>query len=169
MKYAVISLLLLALAGCSKSNQLSSSPHTRPTRVSVIEDLKSWPADIRAQTEKESPSFKQWADAQLSGVCYLHHAKMQRKWVPVVYGLPDIRSLPTKEVADTEFPLADDGYFPGGCVQDSVKEMEIYVCDQCTAALLAWKKKHPKKEANQAPEPTPTTVTPPAGQEARQP
>jgi cation transport ATPase len=37
------------------------------------------------------------------------------------------------------------------------------------ASITYLRSKNGKGEANQAPEPTPTTVTPPAGQEARQP
>jgi hypothetical protein len=120
-----------------------------PTRESVIEDIKSWSPKILADAEKEDPAFKAWADAQVSGVCFVHHIKMRRKWVPVSYGLPMMTDMPTKEEAYTSFPLADEGFWLGGCVVGPVKEREMHVCDQCTAAYRAWKTEHQKREPNQ--------------------
>jgi len=147
--FVTLSFLCLALtSGCAKK---VAEVVADPTRESVIEDIKSWPAHIRADAERDNPQFNAWANAQTSGICYVHRIQMQRKWLPVVYGLPAMRDEPSADEA-AQFPLADDGCWQAGCVVGEVKEKEVYVCAECTAALATWKKSHTKKP-NQVPEP----------------
>lgn len=145
MRAALILSLVVGLAGCSK--QRAQAPLAVETRESVVELLKT--PEMRAATAKGDASYRAWADGQISGVCYVHHTKMRRKWQPVAYGLPMWQDLPTKEEADARFPFADDGSWPGGCLRTSTTEMEVHVCDQCTAALIEWNIGHKKKEPNQ--------------------
>lgn len=141
-----LAIALVGIAACAGCAKKVEEVVADPTRESVIEDIKSWPAHIRADAERESPQFKVWADAQITGICYVHHTRMQRKWLPVVYGLPAIEESPSEDEA-AKFPLADEGCWQGGCVVRDVKEKEVYVCGECTAALAAWKKGHPKPSA----------------------
>ena len=86
--------------------------------------------------------------AQKTGICNLHHVKMERKRVPVHYGLL---------VFDDPYYLAELCYFPnardyvnGGCVLPSLdiaKEREWrYVCPGCKRAQKQWALAHPKSE-----------------------
>ncbi len=150
MRAVLILSLLIGLAGCSK--QQAEAPHAVVTRESVIELLKT--PEMRAATAKGDASYRAWADGQISGVCFVHHTKMHRKWQPVAYGLPMWEDEPKKEEADAHFPFADDGAWSGGCVRTPITEEEVHVCEECTKAFADWKNSHGKKEPNQASEPT---------------
>ena len=78
-------------------------------------------------------------------VCEVHHAKMERKKVRVVYGL--IRPGAGEPSSDTErrlFPHRHEISF-GGCDVGSYspKTEKIYVCDQCKKAYAKWKAENP--------------------------
>jgi hypothetical protein len=86
--------------------------------------------------------------AQKTGICNLHHLKMERKRAPVHYGLL---------VFDDPYYLAELGYFPnareyvnGGCVLPSLdvakKRSWRYVCPECKRARKQWALAHPKSE-----------------------
>ena len=86
--------------------------------------------------------------AQETGVCNLHHVKMQKKRVPVHYGLL---------VFDDPYYLAELCYFPnareyvnGGCVLPSLdigKERGWrFVCPACKRAQKQWALAHPKSD-----------------------
>jgi hypothetical protein len=71
-----------------------------------------------------------------------------------------MEDLPAKVERDAYFPFTDDGFWFGGCGRTPVIEEEVYVCDQCTAAYLEWKKEHGKKEPIQASTVTATEALP---------
>src|SRR5581483_273712 len=86
--------------------------------------------------------------AQESGVCNLHHVRMQKKRVPVHYGLV---------VADDPYYLAQLCYFPnarayvnGGCdipSRDFQKDRSWrFVCPACKRAQRKWALVQPKSD-----------------------
>jgi len=86
--------------------------------------------------------------AQQTGICNLHHVRMQKRRVPIHYGLV---------VTDDPYYLAQLCYFPnareyvnGGCdipLLDVQKERAWrYVCPACKRAQKQWALAHPKSE-----------------------
>jgi hypothetical protein len=71
--------------------------------------------------------------------CEIHHVKMERKVVPVYYGL--IRPGPGEPTPDLEgqfFPHRHERAL-GGCIPGPEKTTEVQVCAACKAAYLEWK------------------------------
>jgi hypothetical protein len=111
---------------------------------------------IYAQTQAEMHRLSTEMDrlagaaikAQDSGICNIHHIRMQRKMVPISFGGP-LRF-------DTPFYYATMRYFPnarehinGGCVIDKKllgKKKPRYVCPVCKRAEREWALEHPKDD-----------------------
>jgi hypothetical protein len=78
-------------------------------------------------------------------VCSLHHVKMEKRKVEIIYGL----WAPPSE-ADlycvNHFPHCAD-YALGGCAvtDDSPKSAVIYICPKCVAECNEYKRQHPEK------------------------
>ena len=86
--------------------------------------------------------------AQKTGICNIHHLKMQKERVPVHYGLL---------VFEDPYYLAQLCYFPnareyvnGGCVLPSTdvdkERRSRFVCPECKQARRKWALAHPKSE-----------------------
>ena len=104
-----------------------------------------YPKISQAQREKLTQTA---ISAQKTGVCNLHHIKMEKRLVPVHYGLL---------VFDDPYYLAELCYFPntreyvnGGCelpALDVQKERQLrFVCPACKQARRQWARGHPKSE-----------------------
>jgi hypothetical protein len=79
-------------------------------------------------------------------VCEVHQIKMERKKVPILYGLfRESPGEPAAQVNHELFPHRHDVVL-GGCVveRDSPKTDRIYVCRQCRDAYARWKAENPK-------------------------
>ena len=79
-------------------------------------------------------------------VCQVHQLKMDRKKVPIVYGL--FRPHPGEPSAATErqlFPHSRD-FVLGGCVVGPEKTDHIFVCSDCKKAYEKWKTENPPKK-----------------------
>ena len=72
-------------------------------------------------------------------ICEAHKIKMDKKDVPVVYGLlrPD-KDTPTAEQDRHLFPHRQE-FVAGGCVVGTEKTVETYVCHECKAAVERWR------------------------------
>ena len=78
-------------------------------------------------------------------VCEIHQIKMERKVVPVSYGL--IRPGPGEPTPDIErefFPHWHESAV-GGCVPGPEKTTEVNVCALCKAAYSEWKQNTKKR------------------------
>jgi hypothetical protein len=85
--------------------------------------------------------------AQQTGICEVHHIRMARKTVDVLYGYVEYEGPYTK--ASVRFPNAQE-YASGGCVIPAKREKaSICVCPECKKAARAWAFKHPKDEMAQ--------------------
>ncbi len=86
-------------------------------------------------------------------LCEIHHTVMQKKTVPISYGMPvypeDIVAL--LKAQQKSFPNALD-YVEGGCVvsNDSPTTAEIWECADCRAAKNKWLAAHPPAKAKSA-------------------
>lgn len=78
-------------------------------------------------------------------MCEVHHCKMERKEVPISYGLIRLQKpLPTLEDEKALFPHRRE-YVMGGCIVMPGKKTEtMYVCPQCKSAFVEWEKAHPE-------------------------
>ena len=72
-------------------------------------------------------------------VCEVHKIEMDKKVVPVVYGLlrPD-KDTPTAEQDLRLFPHRHE-FVAGGCVVGTEKTVETYVCNECKADVVRWR------------------------------
>jgi hypothetical protein len=81
--------------------------------------------------------------AQDTGVCNIHHIRMQKKTVPIHWGLVVIEE-PHYSAQLSQFPHARE-YVNGGCEYDA-KENKAkhwrYVCPACKRAEWQWALKH---------------------------
>jgi hypothetical protein len=69
-------------------------------------------------------------------VCEVHHSKMVRKEVPVVYGLLTLDATPERQA----FPHGAD-FVGGGCFEGPEKTASVYICPDCEKARAEWKQK----------------------------
>ena len=72
-------------------------------------------------------------------ICPLHQIKMERKVLRLVYGMPSKAEFEEMRAAKTRFPYGKD-YLLAGCVVQSAKTVEGYVCPKCVEAREAWLK-----------------------------
>ena len=85
--------------------------------------------------------------AQETGICNIHHIQMQKKRVPIYFGLPVFED-PYYSAALAYFPNARE-YVNGGCEVDPVEDKQPhfrYVCAKCKQAQRQWAVAHPKSE-----------------------
>ena len=89
-------------------------------------------------------------NAKTNGICEVHHVKMERRMVPVAFGLPPPPS-PEYEQAMHDFPHSSL-YVDGGCVTSEKflhARLPWYVCPECKRAEREWAEKHrDAREAN---------------------
>jgi hypothetical protein len=72
-------------------------------------------------------------------ICEAHETQMDKKLVPVLYGLlRRDKNTPTAEQDLRLFPHRHE-FVSGGCVGGSEKTAEIYVCNECKAAFERWR------------------------------
>jgi hypothetical protein len=83
--------------------------------------------------------YKRWDAPPLFDrtVCEVHHRKMQRKLVPVIYGM--LGYLYTPEELKTLFPHHQE-FVAGGCIVDERKTDKLFVCSECKAMYASWLK-----------------------------
>jgi hypothetical protein len=85
--------------------------------------------------------------AQQTGICNIHHIRMQKKRVPISFGL-FVLDDPYYSAELVYFPNARD-YVNGGCEVDPVRQKEPhfrYVCSECKRAQRQWASAHPKSD-----------------------
>jgi len=78
-------------------------------------------------------------------ICELHHCRMERKEVPITYGLIRLqKGLPTLDEEKALFPHRRD-YVLGGCIVMPGKKTEtMYICPECRNAYDQWRKANPE-------------------------
>ncbi len=105
--------------------------------------LSSMACSSLSKRERED-MYAAAGQAEKTGVCHVHHCPMQRKTVPIAYGLmvPD-GSEPSFETRGRRFPFADEEWVPGGCMVEAKKTEQIFVCSECQKAKQHWIKMHP--------------------------
>jgi hypothetical protein len=138
--------LFVAILLASAVNTVSASSDNPRTKQELEQFYGAeYPRVSEAQREKLTRAAIR---AQETGICNLHHVKMQKKRVPVHYGLL---------VFDDPYYTGELCYFPhareyvnGGCVLPSLdfrKERAWrYVCPKCKRAQRQWAIAHPKSE-----------------------
>ncbi len=90
--------------------------------------------------------YRAYWDAQKTGICNVHHIAMEKKRVPIAWGLFDYD--PAYSSAEIRhFPNARE-YIMGGCEVDEKRADErvsIYVCPVCQRAKADWLAHHQHK------------------------
>jgi hypothetical protein len=85
--------------------------------------------------------------AQRTGVCNIHHIRMEKKRVPMYFGLLVFED-PYYSAQLAYFPNARE-YVNGGCEVDPVLQKQAhfrYVCPECKRAQRQWAIAHPKSD-----------------------
>ena len=73
-------------------------------------------------------------------VCELHHVRMEQRTAEIAYGLPALSGC------DVNYPHHGD-WIHGGCMssESSPKTASHYVCRQCVAACVQYRREHPEE------------------------
>ena len=81
-----------------------------------------------------------------SDICELHHVRMDKKPVRIVYGLMAATpySIAYHTASTNSFPHADD-VAGGGCVEGPEKFVLLYSCPMCEQARKKWEIEYGKK------------------------
>lgn len=101
---------------------------------SVVEDSFKLPHLVRVEPVYKSLGVPPLFDRS---VCEVHHRKMQRKIVPVRYGM--LGYLYTPEELKTLFPHHQE-FVAGGCLGGERKTDKIFVCPDCKTTYANWMK-----------------------------
>jgi len=81
-------------------------------------------------------------------ICEAHHRKMERREVPIIYGMPAAPEgkPPTEKQCRTQFPHFAEKCWGGCCIDEFSKKTDfIYICPDCVAAHQEWEKDRPAK------------------------
>ena len=104
--------------------------------VRNFSDVSCWRTSLRDKPEAH-------LRAQKTGVCELHHARMEDRVVQVSYGLP-MRDEKYVAAMGRAFPNAE-AEVNGGCDPSAgPRKAHIFVCPECKRAQLKWARKHSK-------------------------
>ena len=90
-------------------------------------------------------------NAKTNGICAVHHVRMERRSVPVAFGLPG-GGQEYSEAMQRDFPYSL-AYVPGGCVTHAKflhAQFPWYVCPECKRAERQWAEKHRDTDAGKA-------------------
>lgn len=98
-------------------------------------------------TFARSLDYENWLKEQKEGFCHLHQVKMEKKQVPIIYGLvrPDDQEILMYKKEPLLFPHAKD-YVLGGCSIQWKKSQKLFECSQCRKAKENWLEEHPKSK-----------------------
>ena len=79
-------------------------------------------------------------------VCEIHHVRMMKKKVPIIYGAfaPTPSSETYHAACASLFPHAEDEA-EGGCIVDTPEWAMIYCCPACELARHHWEEQNAKK------------------------
>ena len=83
-------------------------------------------------------------NAKTNGMCQVHHVQMERRLVPVAFGLPPPPSEAYDEAMQRDFPHSSL-HIEGGCVTSEKfrhARLPWYVCPTCKRAEHEWAEKH---------------------------
>jgi hypothetical protein len=106
----------------------------------------AWPLMICASElspAEQTIQFHLGFDAKTRGICEVHHLRMQRRMVPIAFGLPAMGREWTA-VYSRDFPHSLL-HIEGGCILDQKlvrARFPLYVCRACKRAERAWAEKH---------------------------
>lgn len=78
-------------------------------------------------------------------ICSLHHVKMERRNVEIVYGMLAYSKAESYCIA--HYPNFRD-YAVGGCLVGDTKSTSIYICPKCVAECDEYKRQHPAENKN---------------------
>ena len=85
----------------------------------------------------EGPEVEDYTTSKASAECAVHHVPMEKRKLPIGYGLTAATDDGFGEAWLRLFPNAWDG-IPGGCCVWRAKFGIIFVCPQCCAARDEW-------------------------------
>lgn len=81
--------------------------------------------------------------------CEVHQVPLQKKKVPIFYGMPMWSDYDRKmtEASSRSFPYSTV-HAEGGCVvmKNAPKETTVWQCPNCLQAKAEWVKRHPRPE-----------------------
>jgi len=115
---------------------LSHDPNPNPGKLADIQKRMD-------QLEKETFDLTKGE----SGICPVHHIKMQIKETQIAFGLLAVKEpQPDSKTRETRFPFARD-WIVGGCIvsDGSPKTGKVFLCPKCVGAEKAWMKAHEEK------------------------
>jgi hypothetical protein len=140
MKATLLVILLLTLS------DFAAASREDPRTQRELEDF--YGAEYVSLTAKQTRRLARAAiKAQNTGICNIHHVQMEKKRVPIYFGLPDF-SNPYYSNERSRFPNARE-YVNGGCEVDPAAEKKRYprfVCPACKRAERRWALAHPKND-----------------------
>jgi hypothetical protein len=95
-----------------------------------------------AQQQSWGPVLDAYFRAQKTGICSVHHIRMERHEVAVSYGLEIYDDAWGK--ASRQFPFAN-AHVSGGCEVPAHRERaSVYVCPRCRVLQRQWALRHRK-------------------------
>ena len=128
---------VLLLSGCSAESWEAKSKH---------ESEEFYGAKyVSVSAAEEERLLRGAIDAQRTGICNIHHIRMQKKQVPIYFGLA-MSNDPYYSAELVYFPNAQE-HVEGGCEYDPVRAKQrhyIFVCPQCKRAQRQWAIAHPR-------------------------
>jgi hypothetical protein len=87
--------------------------------------------------------------AQQTGICTIHHIQMQKKRVPIYFGLLVFED-PYYSSELAHFPNAQE-HVNGGCEVDLARQKQLhfrFVCPECKRVQRQWAIAHPKSDCS---------------------
>ena len=129
----VLSLFALSSAICDSRAQSKSDPSS----LTTIHDLGI--LDLSRVMERAFPSPANYtfrAETDSEGLCKVHHERLKRVTVPIVYGIT--AAFPySKNAERNSFPNAIVR-IDGGCTPHGPKEAIVLLCEKCLKAREEW-------------------------------
>lgn len=78
-----------------------------------------------------------------NNICNIHNCIMEKKQIPIMYGLPIGPIVGYTKEREISFSNCDDKLLGGCCISDENLNFELlYVCNYCNQARDEWKNKH---------------------------
>jgi hypothetical protein len=133
--------------GSSEVTNSRSDAAAKPALEQTMENTAVVDAFGEPVTGKSNYSEMKKDAKKNDDLCEVHGVKMEKKKVPIEYGIVGQEPGVPPNVREKQFPHALEKVF-GGCVVRPEKETEIWICPSCQSAERDWKSRQTDSSSN---------------------
>jgi hypothetical protein len=112
------------------------------------ENQKSIPSASPSATAMNStPAASSTSESSDSSLCAIHHLRMTKRPVPIVYHC-NLKLVQLQDSVRDRFPHGDESYYGGDVATPGREKVMLWQCPACVEGLRQWLSEH-EQELNE--------------------